>query len=250
MDASYRHLAFLMSLGAIPLGCAGDDASSGSDSATTSTTTTDATTSTGTTGDSSTSTAATGTDSDSAATTDASTTASETTGDTTTGGPEGACATWAAKYVECFPGDGSYREVINECETARDSYIDSYGEACGVAFEGFFACLGEASCAALDEQDYDTICPEAYVGVLMSCYPAVEDTCAAFGAKYNECYGEDSPVPAYDCQLELSMALDTSAECGEATEELYVCLTGLDCADFETETGCDAQFDAIGKACG
>ena len=42
MDSSYRHLAFLLSLGGIPLACTGDDTSSGSN--TDATTTTDPTT--------------------------------------------------------------------------------------------------------------------------------------------------------------------------------------------------------------
>ncbi|MCA9657395.1 MAG: hypothetical protein KC486_03565 [Myxococcales bacterium] len=249
MDSSYRHLAFLLSLGGVPLACTGDDTSTSSDTAST-TGTSDTTSSTSSSG---TDTSTTGTTTDTGSgtatmgETGTTTTAGETTtGETTTGGGDSACASWATKYVECYPRE-SYRDELQLCEDDRADLVTNYGDTCGAAFDALYECLSEASCDAIENQDYGDICPEAYASVLSSCAPEIGEVCMLFGDKYTEC--NDDVSGGIYCQMTINYAADISAECGQAQEDYFACLTALDCADFDEGTGCETEAETITKAC-
>ncbi|MCA9637243.1 MAG: hypothetical protein KC420_14550 [Myxococcales bacterium] len=153
---NYRSLAFLLSLGGVPIACVGDDSSSGSDSATTTggtttggTATTSGTTSAGTATDGSGSGTASGSTTGSTSGTSGSTsgtTTSETTGGSTTGEPPSPlCIGYANKYVECYMNPRYYDPGIAYCEEGL-AYYATIGADCLAAFEEYVACLSALDC--------------------------------------------------------------------------------------------------------
>jgi hypothetical protein len=79
--------------------------------------------------------------------------------------------------------------------------------------------------------------------------------CMSYGAKLQECYGAEIPprcvnfYTAY-CQYDVDGSAMDSPACGSAVQEMYACLSALDCATFGSETACEAQFMALDTACG
>ncbi len=250
MDSSYKHLAFLLSLGGLPLGCVGDDTSTTSDTGTTTATTsttgstgsdgTDATTGgTDTTGGSATE---SGTDSTTATagTTagTAGTTTNETTGETsmgTTGGGS-VCEEFATFYVSCDAVD-SYEETLAYCTQLLEN-MAMYGDECLSAAESYFQCQSELTCREYEE---GLGCEEAYAALASLCIPEIGVTCAAYGAKYEECDGPDEDVDIY-CQQEINTYGNEYGEaCGQAVDDYFACLSALDCADLLDENGCEKE---------
>jgi len=177
-------IAFLLSFGAIPLGCpAADD--SDDTGATTNPSTTVGTTNPSTTagtdsgGTDSAGTDSAGTDSDpSVSTTNgtASTTNSTTVSTTDPSDPTvstdpdtgygssgyayceaasvpAVCTTYAAHYVKCFPKYASYEaEIANYCACSVTYYAPMYGAGCAAAFEDYYACLNGLACDNMDQE--------------------------------------------------------------------------------------------------
>ncbi len=248
MDSSYRHLAFLLSLGGVPLGCVGDDTSTTSDTGTTTATTsttgstgsegTDATTggTDPTTGGSATE---SGTDSTTAMTgTTAGTTTDETTGETstsTTGGGS-VCEEFATFYVDCDP-ESTYEEALAYC-TDLLGELATYGDECVSAAESYFQCQSGLTCREYSE---GLGCEETYAALASLCIPEIGETCAAYGAKYEECDGPDEDVDIY-CQQEINTYGNEYGEaCGQAVDDYFACLSALDCADLLDESGCEKE---------
>ncbi len=259
MDPSCRHLAFLLSLGAVPLACTGDDTSTTSDSDTASTTGSATTTATDTTTGSATDTGGTGTDSgtDATTTTDStgdetagettgqttSETTSETTGQTTGGGS--LCEDFANFYVECSD-EGTYRSGLAYCMAALDSG-ELYGEDCLSAFESLIKCQTTQTCREYNE---GLGCDQEYVALETACVPEVGETCAAYGAAYEACDGPDEASDVY-CQQEINgYTSEYGEECGQAVDDYFACLSALDCADLLDETGCEKEETLIDDLCG
>ena len=199
MDSSYRHLAFLLSLGGIPLACTGDDTSSGSN--TDATTTTDPTT--GSTSNSTTDPTATattgmsGTASESGmteATTDptATTGTSETdptatTDETTSTTGEGTvCENFATFYAECDGGRDAYDQGLTGCEEWLLEAGDISAE-CELAVANYHACAPSLTC---EEYAEALGCVEEQAAITAACLPEPGDVCEAYGAKYDECRGD------------------------------------------------------------
>ena len=253
MDPSCRHLAFLLSLGAVPLACTGDDTSTTSDSDTASSTGTATTTATATdtTTGSATETGGTGTDSgtDGTTTTDstgdetAGETTSETTGETTGGGS--LCEDFANFYVECSD-EGTYRSGLAYCMAFLDSAV-LYGEDCLSAFESLIKCQTTQTCR---EYNGGLGCDQEYVALETACVPEVGETCAAYGAAYEACDGPDEGLDVY-CQQEINgYTSEYGEECGQAVDDYFACLSALDCADLLDETGCEKEETLIDDLCG
>ncbi len=185
MHPNYRGVAFLLSLGSLPIACNNDDRdpTGGSNS----------TTGTNPTGN-------TGTDTTDAATDDPPTTA-PTTADTTTGGAtepqpttfvtsdtgtsldtgdetgpttrDPTCVAYGAHVVECMPRYVTYQEYIaKNCVYAKAYGLDLDGQPCADAYDALYVCLSLADCAALEQGDacmtegdaLETACPSMQSG--------------------------------------------------------------------------------------
>lgn len=160
MHSNYRGLAFLLSLGSLPIGCNsgdGDDDTGGdttspgtapttgdaSDPTTAPTTTTpDATT--GSTGGTDTG----GTDTDETGSTTAPTSDPDPTD---TDGPPASdptCLAYAAKLVECNPRYARYQQqYAQQCENYKQFGFRNDGQMCLDALEALYVCLSMADCA-------------------------------------------------------------------------------------------------------
>jgi hypothetical protein len=193
MHPTYRGLAFLLSLGTLPIACNKDDKETEGTGGGTTTPGTDPTTS-----------STTGTGTDPTDPTTPTTTAPDAT--TTTGGTEGmdtsatepavttfltsntdtgetgfdtdeppplprptdpTCLAYAAHIVECFPMYAQYRTYLAQyCEYYKMSGLRADGQACQDAFEAFYVCLTNTECAdfmegpcATENDAIGTACP-------------------------------------------------------------------------------------------
>jgi hypothetical protein len=237
-SSAYRSLAFLFSLGSLPIACGpnDDDTTGGSGGATDPTTgTTDGTPTTTTT------------------TTTGDPTAEPTTGDTSepgtttdTGGAGEACEAYVAYLIKCEPEAEAMKDMyLAYCAMIRGQVEAIYGPVCLAAHDAVYECLQASDCA-------DEAACEAEIEASGGCFPEAGAACTAFGAKEAECY--DEPVPDYaagSCQVYLnSQVYYSGPACGEALEEWFACLVDLPCLEFEMQAGCEAQRDAITNACG
>jgi hypothetical protein len=74
--------------------------------------------------------------------------------------------------------------------------------------------------------------------------------CQAYGDKIAECFGRDPGMVAADCQYYIYQGLQMDGPgCAQAFESMFACLSQLDCASFEMGTGCDQEVDALPQAC-
>lgn len=161
MDRSpHRGLAFLLSLGTLPIACKVDDKNE-TDGGTSTTGTGDGP---GTTG--APTTTAGGSDGDATATgSDA--TGTETGSDATSGETGAAgdiCETYATRYLECMPR-ADMAMILMYCQNTLEM-LSYYGPACGMAAEDYYVCLTGLSCPDLpsakgceaEEEQIATIC--------------------------------------------------------------------------------------------
>ncbi|MDC0718140.1 hypothetical protein [Nannocystis bainbridge] len=240
-SSAYRSLAFLFSLGSLPVACnpkggATTDGGTGGTDPTTGTT--DGTGSSAT--DGATTEPTTGpTTTDPGGTTD--------TGDTTdTGSADEACQAYVAYLLRCEPGlEPMMDAYLAYCSMTRSRTEAVYGPACLALYDAAFVCLGTSECE-------DPSACEAEWDAADGCLPEAGAICVAFAAKEAECYG--TPVPDYAagaCQAYLNyQAYAYGTACGTAYDEWYACLTELPCLEFQMRAGCDAQQDQIALACG
>lgn len=174
MHPPSRGLAFLLSLGSLPIACTkeggetdtkasdptgGSEGSSGSSGGVSGTTTTggSATTGTPTTGASDSGTTGeptTGNNSQGFITTASSTGAT----DTDTGGPppvtDPTCIAYGAHIVECFPRYESYRQYIGAyCEYYKKYGLRLDGQACADAFDAMYICFSVLPCEEFMNED-------------------------------------------------------------------------------------------------
>ncbi len=232
--STYRGLAFLLSLGTLPLACKTDEGTTESGTGTT--------TGPGTSTDGS----GSGTSVGASTLTDGSGSGSGSTGASSgsssdpTGGPGGICEQYAAFYLMCDPS-GDKDQLIADCEALRKKQEGVYGPACLALHDAYIACLIAGTCDA----NCDAEGTAAY-----DCRPEVGPICQAYGMKYMDCMLGDATETAQYCQVGLNTsAFQYGPACGTAYEELIACLNALDCAAFETHTGCEAQMTALGQAC-
>lgn len=234
MDSSRSHrLAFLLSLGAVPLACTDgkDDTSAGA-----------------TTGETVSGTTSGSTDGMTAGT--ASTSASsgdETTGTTsTTGDPGALCPLYAQSQVECGV-NVRYDVALCYCEHQL-AWGEALGPVCKAAVDALLACQGlAASCDG-------TECQAEGEAFFNDCDndPAPGAACSAWGPKLVECIKPtgDAASEAALCQYaKVAQIANYGADCGLAYEELYVCLAIADCAAIDDETACPVENQNYLAAC-
>lgn len=239
-NSSYHGLAFLLSLGTLPIACTIQKGGSESDGATTTGSTTD---DTGTTG-------GTGTTGTTGATTSEPTTSEPTTGEPTsgtssptTGEPLGPCEAYVAKVIMCDP-EADAAEELMDCETERELQEVTSGPTCAALYDEALLCFAGTAC------EDDAGC-EAELDALYACSPEIGPVCQAYGMKYGECFMEDPLEVSKYCQTNLNViTFMNGPACGAAYEDYYVCMTGLDCAALETGMGCEDKQAAIETACG
>lgn len=223
--STHRGLAFLLSLGTLPLACKPDE---GTTESGTGTTTGPETSTDGSSGLTGTSTVVTDSSS------------SDSSGDPT-GGSGGLCEQFAAFYVVCEPSK-TEKQLIMECEELRREFAGYYGPTCLPLYDEFLACFVTGSCGTNDT------CVEELMAAYY-CKPEIGEVCQAYAMKYVECM-RGGPEAAEYCQIGLnSSTYQYGPACGAAYEEWIVCLTGLDCAAFKEEIGCEAQVIARDQAC-
>ena len=152
MPPNYRGLAFLLSLGSLPLACNKDDKDSdaGTDG------TSSATDPTGNTGTTGTGTDATEGNSSDPTTPDPTTGATEPqttaaatgdTGDTGGTGVDPTCVAYGQHYVECYPRAAMYQEYITQyCLDAKARALMTDGQPCADAYDAFYVCLSMLEC--------------------------------------------------------------------------------------------------------
>lgn len=60
------------------------------------------------------------------------------------------CSQYAAKVIECYPRYAAEQDAIAQsCTCEIDFYTQAYGAGCGGAIEDFYACLAVTSCEEL-----------------------------------------------------------------------------------------------------
>lgn len=188
MHPNTRGLAFLLSLGSLPLGCFKDEMSGGSGTSGAGTTGTAGTTGADTTG------ATTGEPTVGlAGTSAADTTTGETgtsAGDTSTGSsgasssgeasgsgttqvdpvdPGDQCLAYAARLAACIPRYAGARPYFAAlCEMTKQQGEQLDGQACRDALEAYFVCLATADCAEFDERGLGP-CPNQSLQAQVAC---------------------------------------------------------------------------------
>ncbi|MEZ4451775.1 MAG: hypothetical protein R3B09_20095 [Nannocystaceae bacterium] len=250
---SLQGLTFLLSLGALPFGCApetgeteggGATESSTSGGTTTSTSTATTSSSSATTADSASATTTTGTTTDQGTDGITSTGGFESTGEdtTSTGGPLGPCDLYGASVLACDP-NVDLDQVVEECEGLRDAVLVTHGALCVELLDALLTCPAP-SCGEDHECDDE-------IQAFDDCLPPISDACAAWGTKYEECNVDEGMTPAKDCQLDLNEETYLHGpRCGAAQEELYACQSALECVQFQQGLGCEAEEAAAKQACG
>jgi hypothetical protein len=178
MHPTYRGLAFLVSMGSLPIACTGEKGDDGSSDGT-GTPSTDPSSPAGTTtpdGGTESTTAGPGSTPTDATATDATATDATATDATTDGNP--VCDQLAAHYVDCDPTYAMYAaEIAADCDYYIAFGMMTDGPACAEAFEAFYACLSTLACD--DEQG----CDDAQIGVACPSLPGedMSDTVADTG---------------------------------------------------------------------
>lgn len=240
--STYRGLAFLLSLGTLPLACKTDEGTTDSG---TGTTTGPGTSSDGSSGASSGTSAVTdtsGTDSAGTSGTSGTSGSSGSSSGDPTGGPGGICEQYAAFYLMCDPS-GSTEQLLEMCQAVREEREGVYGPACLALHDAYLACIITGGCE-------DTNACDAEAMATYYCKPEIGAICQAYGAKYMECMLGDAAATSEYCQIGLNTAaFQYGPACGTAYEELIACLTALDCAELENPVGCEAQMTALSQAC-
>ncbi len=179
MHTSSRGLAFLLSLGSLPLACTKDDGDTDGESTTTtvgttggatdpgqSTSTTDPTTGATDPTDTSSTPPTSSTTSSSSSTTD------EDPGHVTDGPPPDsnpACVAYAANAVACEPSNtAGYDEIIMYCEYYMTYGKELDGQACADAFNALYVCYSQLNCADLNDENSDG-CPAESAAIITAC---------------------------------------------------------------------------------
>lgn len=172
------------------------------------------------------------------------TTSGVTTGEPTTGEPgtgtSGAsgssCEMFAENIAMCDP-EADEAELVMECEAQQLSA----GPGCAAAFDAYVECFADAPC------DDPQSC-EAVYGDYVACMNPVDETCATYGAKLEECMQVPASEGAAICQQQLD-ELEPTPACHDTYEAFIVCYSMLSCAEIEMAMGCEEEMNAF-AGCG
>jgi hypothetical protein len=80
----------------------------------------------------------------------------------------------------------------------------------------------------------------------------VPEVCDVYAQHYSECFPDrDAGLVAEYCTMYFGYAADYGAACVGAMEDVYACLSALDCAALQSEDApiCEAEYDAVTTAC-
>jgi hypothetical protein len=228
-----RGLAFLLSLGTLPIACKpepGDSTDGGTGG------TSDATDGQGTTGAPTTSTGTTATD--------GSATDTAGTGSDDTGSASEICRTYVSIAIGCDPALAEMEaDLLQQCEQRRNAIAAIEGPNCLALWDAFFTCEPAGSCDDLGSCDDE-------LDTALGCGPEPGAKCVAYAAKSTECMLETGPDIGGFCQHYINYGIYYGGPaCGAAIEELFVCFTALPCADLGTGTGCDAEKMTLSETC-
>lgn len=169
--------------------------------------------------------------------------ATGTTGDTPTGsgsatGTTGdvdvpaACVSYGAKFDECNLGPIEGVDADQHCALLLME-LEVYGADCVKAFEAHLACFSGLSCTELMSDPPK--CGAEMQAVETECVPAVPPVCDSYGAKFAECLMEPTAAMAYAqmCGSTLMYyAKYYGADCVQASEAWFACLSALSCEEF------------------
>ena len=78
------------------------------------------------------------------------------------------------------------------------------------------------------------------------------EVCEAYAQHYTACFaGDDANAAAQYCATYLGYGEYYGAACTGAIEDVYACLSTIDCAAWESERTpiCEAEYAAVTKAC-
>lgn len=175
MDFRCHNLAFLLSLGALPLGCDGDTSGGGSESSGDGSDGNTTSTSMGHT-------STTGVDE-----TSESEGSSSGSGSTSEGGIS-ICHSLAAKYVECELSP-SYESALAYCKEILSTAGQFYGEECEEMYSNLLDCYASSTCVELNSGE---ACLAEAQQVLSTCTTVVGATCQTYGLKAMMCTGVES----------------------------------------------------------
>jgi len=233
MDFRCHNLAFLLSLSSLPLGCGGGTSRGGSE----------------TSGDGS-----------------AGNTTSTSKGQISTTGVDGAsesegssgssgstsdesisiCHSLAAKYVEC-DFSPSYESALAYCKETLSAAGQFYGEECEEVYSNLLGCYASSTCVELNSGE---ACLAEGQQVLSTCATVVGATCQAYGLKAMMCTDVESEDEAISCQQHINANYQAyGPACGSAYEDLFACLTTLECVNWGGEDACPLEIAMIAEEC-
>ena len=203
-----RSLAFLLSLGVIPLACTagdGDDASAGS------------------------------------ATTTGSSETTGSTGESETDSTASSCEARRLTMQECFPAPHPNDEDVARCEAKLVGIATLLGQDCADAREAVEACYAALTCAELLESG---ACHDAHVTADELCVIIPGATCLEYGEHVAMCDPSSSAAGAAQvCEYGRTYGeIQNGAACREAFDEYLACLSPLPCVEFEDPDAC-AEID-------
>lgn len=181
MNPHYRDIAFLLSLGGLPLACGEKEPADTNDTTGSPPLTDPGPTTSGTTDDTTTAT-------------------NSTTDDTTTGPPVDVCQASADNQVECVPGYAGYADLLVEyCKEYIAEGLAADGPACAAAIESYFACFSQLPCSVFTEEEEqcvpETVALEAACPSFNQEEPPSSDTGTDEGADGSDASGSLSEIP-------------------------------------------------------
>lgn len=160
------------------------------------------------------------------------------TGDTPTGSGTGdgelppACVSYGAKFDECKLGPIEGVDADQHCAYILMG-LAAYGADCIQAYEAHLACISGLSCAELMSDPPK--CGAEMQAIETECVPDVPPVCESYGAKFAECLTEPTAAMAYEqmCGNTLMYyAKYYGADCSQASEAWFACLSALNCEEF------------------
>lgn len=218
MHSNYRGMAFLLSLGSLPIACGNDD---------------NETSGLGTLGpittqpDNSSATAATGETGGTTTTGDDPTTNDVTTDDTNASAsatnPSSATNQTTMPSTDPVTGDPATSDPVtgDPDSGASDPQMTTF----------------------VTGNTEDTGFPESESG-------GSSPYCQGYGDKVAECFGRDPMMVAEYCQYYIDQGLQMDGPgCAQALEAFYACVSQLDCNSFMMGTGCEQEDSGVMGAC-
>lgn len=143
-----------------------------------------------------------------------------------------ACVSYGAKFDECNIGPIEGVDADQHCALLLMEF-GTIGAKCTQSYEAYLACVSALSCAELASDPPK--CETEMQALETGCVPEVPPVCVSYGAKFAECLMEPTAAMAYEqmCGYGLMYyAKYYGADCGQAQEAWFACLSALSCEEF------------------